>query len=163
MQKFSQKYAIAYFIEQLPSGYTFLMQNWPPHVTLADVFAIDSDIDKVINQLSERFSDYLPVSTNATNDEWFGENKNVRVMLIQKTDSLQLLHEDVVKVLETNNVRFNNPEFVRDGFKPHSTIKDEPVLHTGDKILIDSLSVIDMFPGEDPMKRKIIATIHFKK
>ena len=42
---YSQKYTLVTFIKPLEVGASFDMVDWPLHITLADVFAIDLSTD----------------------------------------------------------------------------------------------------------------------
>jgi 2'-5' RNA ligase len=156
---FTQKYTLAYVIDALPVGYGFSMQEWPLHVTLADVFAVSCQPDELLERLGETLKRCRPMHARVTGEDWFGEKGDVHVMLLDK-GGLQILHEAIVDTLNGCGVVFNNPQFIMDGFKPHSTVKSEAVsLRIGDDVFVDSISLIDMFPEGDPFRRKIIGSI----
>lgn len=162
MQRFSQKYTIIQLLEDLPEGYEYDWKDWPLHVTIADVFAIDWPIDILQSKLEE-FTQHQPsFNTTALNDELFGPDRDIRVVLIDKTSELSGLHTRIVKLLEEGNVRFNNPQYTLEGFLPHSTVQRRRRLRQGDSIAFTSISIIDMFPSEDPYRRKVLKTIPFK-
>lgn len=156
---YSQKYALVHFISALENGTQFHMSDWLLHTTLADVFAInrrETDIDKKLAMLLAQ-TDHA--ETSAVDEGILG---TTRVMLLDKTPPLIRLHTDIVSLLEENGATFNNPEFTRNGFIPHSTIQKSGQLHAGDKITINSLSLVDMFPNGDWEQRRIIATFKLK-
>lgn len=161
MQQFSQKYAIVQLLEDLPEKFEYDWKSWPLHVTIADVFAIDWPVDMLCSKLKELASQQSPFTTTALNDEFFGPNKEVRVVLIDKTKQLAQLHADAVQLLEPGGVIFNNPQYRGEGFLPHSTVQSHVRLHQGDTVSFNALSIIDMFPNNDPYRRKVITTIPF--
>lgn len=163
MQKLTQKYAIVHLIDNLPVGYEFSMSDWPLHITLADVFAIDGNSAELIIDLETELSSHPPIQSSVMGDDWFGENKSVHVKLINKTEELQQLHETILSALSNYKVNFNNPKYTRKGFKPHSTVQKSSRLNFDDTVTLDSLSLIDMFPASDPYKRRIVGTIQFQK
>ena len=161
MQKLTQKYVLAYIINNFPNGYEYSAEDWPLHVTLADVFAIDGDPKDLINGLTKRLSSRQQVESKIVGEEWFGQDKGVHVSLLDRTEELQELHETLLKVLSNYDVKFNNPEYINEGFRPHSTIQKNERFEINDIVTLDSVTLIDMFPNEDPYRRKILSTIYF--
>ncbi len=155
---YSQKYCLVHFIQPIQVGTQFHMSEWPLHTTLADVFAInrhDSNIDKLFNSKS---SQYLSVRSTAIEDSTLG---TTQVVLLDKTQELLSLHNDVVALLEENGAVFNTPEFNKEGFIPHSTIQQTQRLNVGEEVIINTLSLVDMFPGDDWQQRKVLATFNW--
>lgn len=83
----------------------------------------------------------------------------MRVALLKKTDDLVKLHQDVIKVLERGGWKPNDPQFAKEGFLPHSTVQKHTRLNKGDEVIFNALTIIDMFPGENPYQRRVIKTI----
>ena len=161
MQKFTQKYTIVHLLNDLPVGYEYSMADWPLHVTLADVFAIDGDPNDLLVDLKEQLSTHSTVKSEVVGEEWFGEDRSVHVKLLNKTVELQQLHETILAILQSYNVKFNSPEYTREGFRPHSTVQKNGQLELSDVVTFDSITLIDMFPNEDPAQRRILGTVHF--
>ena len=65
----------------------------------------------------------------------------------------------MLSVLEEGGLKLNDPQFARDGFLPHATVQKHARLNKGDKVQFTALSIVDMFPDEDPYKRKVLKTI----
>lgn len=139
------------------------MQDWPLHVTLADVFAIHGSSDNLLRDLEKHFGSYRPVHARVIDEAWFGENKDIQVRLLDRTDELQALHEKTLETLDRHGATFNNPEYMREGFKPHSTVQKDDQLHIGDTVTFDSITLIDLFPNENPYRRRILGTVRFAK
>lgn len=144
-----------HFTAPIESGVRFHMSDWPLHVTIADVFAIDRTGSMIDMKLASLLSEIKAVEVIAVSDELLGETP---VVLLEKIQRLQKLHDSIATLLKENGAIFNNPEFTYDGFLPHSTIQKSGRLHIGDKITIDSVSLIDMFPGGDWQQRKVLMT-----
>ena len=159
MQKFTQKYAIIQLFEDRPVGAQFASSSWPLHSTIADTFAIDWDAPTMVEKLTELLKNHKQATSVTEDDRFFGENGQVQVALLQKTDSLVKLHYDVIKLLEQGGWKPNDPQFAKEGFLPHSTVQSHGRLNKGDEIKFNALSIIDFFPDEDPYQRKILATI----
>ncbi|RZM24228.1 MAG: hypothetical protein EOO88_23535 [Pedobacter sp.] len=154
---YSQKYCLVHFIKPLEIGVQFDMSEWPLHTTLADVFAIDRQGADFERLLASKLMGYLPVRTVAAADSILG---TTRVVLLDKTKELLNLHGDVITLLEQNGAVFNTPEFNKEGFIPHSTIQNSERLDIGQKVIIDSHSLIDMFPDGDWQQRKVLFTFN---
>lgn len=163
MQQFTQKYAVIQLFEDMPVGTQFASNNWPLHATIVDTFAIGWDVPTMIKRLTELLKDHKQAISVAENDELFGENCQVQVMLLQKTDSLVKLHYDVIKLLEQGDWNPNDPQFAKEGFLPHATVQAHARLIKGEEVLFNALTIIDMFPDEDPYGRKTLATIKICK
>lgn len=157
---YSQKYVLVHFTSPIEDGTQFHMSDWLLHTTLADVFAInrhETDIDKKLALLLAQIE---TVETNAMGDSVLG---TTQVILLNKTPPLVKLHTDIISLLEENNAVFNKPEFTRSGFLPHGTFQKSGRLHTGNKIIIDSISLVDMFPDNNWEQRRVLATFSMKR
>lgn len=159
MQQFTQKYAIIQLFEETPIGRQFSSSNWPLHSTIVDTFAIDWHVQTMIDQLTRLLNSRTTATSTVGDDRFFGENGQVQVALLKKTDDLVKLHYDVIEVLEQGGLRPNDPQFAKDGFLPHSTVQSHARLNKGDEVTFNALSIIDFFPNEDPYQRTVLATI----
>lgn len=147
------------FLKPIEVGAEFKMADWPLHITLADVFAIELKTgiqQKLTNLLAEQPSLVLSVGQDAT----LG---TTNVALINKDNGLQYLHNKIVDVLELNGAEFNTPEFTRTGFLPHLTVQKSGRLNAGDKFEITSISLVDMFPAGDWQQRKVLNNFNLKQ
>lgn len=159
MQQFSQKYAIIQAFEPVPVGMEFSANGWPLHVTIADTFGIEWSAETMIRRLAELLKNHPQAASVVGDDRLFGDDGSIRVALLEKTDSLVALHNDVVELLEHGGWKPNDPQYARAGFLPHSTVQPHARLRKGDRVLFNTLSVIDMFPGGDPYRRRLLAAL----
>lgn len=159
MSQFTQKYTLVQFFEDVEEGYEYSSSNWPLHSTVIDTFAIDWSVDEMAVRLTEALCDHTMANSEAEKDTYFGENGQVQVILLNRTESLVKLHLDVLTMLEGGGLSLNDPQFARDGFLPHATVQKHTHLNEGDRVQFATLSIIDMFPGGDPYKRKVLKTI----
>jgi 2'-5' RNA ligase len=157
--KLSQKYAIIQLLEDMPEKTQFSSYSWPLHVTIVDTFAIGWDVSTMLKHLEKPLASHAQAASLAEGDEFFGSGKHTQVVLLRKTDDLIKLHYDVLEMLEKGGLELNDPQFARDGFLPHSTVQRYARLNRGDEVVFNALTIIDMFPGEDPYQRKILKTI----
>lgn len=150
---YSQKYTLVSFISPVTIGTEFDMADWPLHITLADVFAIDRIGTSIEDKLAAMIAELSPVAVDADREAMLGA---AQVILLSKSEALLSLHNRLVDLLEANGVKFNTPEFTRDGYLPHSTVQKTGRLHNGDKVTIDTIALIDMFQSNDWRRRKVI-------
>lgn len=113
----------------------------------------------MVAKLTEFLSSHAQAISVAEDDQFFGENGQVQVVLLKKTDTLVKLHYDVIELLEQGGWRPNAPQFAKEGFLPHSTVQSHGRLNKGDVVTFNALSLIDMFPNSDPYQRKVLATV----
>lgn len=158
-QQFTQKYVLVQLIAPLPDGFEFSMSDWPLHVTLADVFKIDGAPNAMLARLKSELASLSSFTVAADGDDWFGPDRSVRVRLINKTADLQRLHDACVDVLESFGGVFNSPQYMRGGFRPHSTVHGDYAVASGDTVHFHAVTLIDMFPAGDHTRRKILATV----
>lgn len=157
--QYSQKYCLVSFINPIESGVEFSMENWPLHITLAEVFAIDTYQTDIEAKLTKLLSEQSSVETVAKQEVTLG---NTKVILLDKCSQLVVLHKALVNLLEKNNAKFNTPEYTREGFMPHCTIQNKEKLHNADKVIIHTVSLIDMYPNKNWKRRRIINNFMLK-
>jgi 2'-5' RNA ligase len=160
---FTQKYAIIQLFEDAPEGLEFSSDNWPLHSTIADTFAIDWDVKTMVRELTMLLTDMPIVESIGLDDHLFGSEGQVRVTLLSRTDALAKLHYAVIELLEKGGWKPNDPQFAKDGFLPHVTVQKHARVHKGDKVTFNALTIIDMFPGGDPYKRKVLKPLHLQE
>lgn len=158
-QKFTQKYTIVQFFDPIDEGYEYSSYSWPLHSTVVDTFAINWSVDEMVAKLTELLSSHAAADSIAEDDRFFGENGQVQVVLLNRSDSLVNLHLDVLAMLEDGGLALNDPQFARDGFLPHTTVQKHARLNKGDEVKFTALSIVDMLPDEDAYKRKVLKTI----
>lgn len=160
MQKFTQKWTIISLLDDMPEGTTFYHTDFPLHVTLAGVFAIDLNGKRLAKGLSGILQSQLPVTIKATNRVMFGKNKDIPVVLVDPTPALVEFYHVVYGWLEEQGARYNEPQYQAAGWLPHSTVqKNGRGLPAGDTRQLTSVSLVDMFPDGDGYQRKIVKTV----
>lgn len=159
MQKFTQKYTIITLLEDVEEGYEYPSNKWPLHITLADTFATDWDINELIEELTEVSKTLKPVSSVASYDEYFGPEQQTQVTILDMSKELVALHYDVVGLLKKAGVKFNDTQYTESGFRAHSTVQPHGRINIGETVMIKNLALVDMFPNKDPYQRKILKVV----
>ncbi len=145
---YSQKYTIVQFLGETLTD-VFSMEDWPLHITLADVFAIHLS-DELLGDLSNLTASQNEISLGSGSD-------TISAVKIERTQELEALHRGLIDLLEQNGAVFNTPEYTRSGFLPHCTYQEG--LRPQDKeVSFHELSLVDMFVENDWRKRKVIAS-----
>ncbi len=155
MTKFTQKWAVASFIEDLPIGFEFEASNNPLHTTIAGVLAIDLSSSKIIKLLESVIKNHKAFYLTGKSKVNWGEGLNVT--LLKASINLDRLIIAVQRTLLDNGAVFNEPKYLLDGFTPHVTVQKHDQLDRGQRVKIKSVSLVDMFPNNDYKKRKILS------
>lgn len=153
-----QKYVIVKFLEPIADGTEFDAKHWPLHVTLASNFIIDRKAADLFENLAELASNEKPVTTTASEDDYFGPQKQVHVTTLTMTPELSSLHNHIIALLKNLGATFDEPHYQEEDYRAHATVQAEKRLHKGDAVNIDEFTVVDMFPHNDISRRKTMKT-----
>lgn len=153
---YTQKYCLVSFLGENPqNGAMFSMEDWPLHVTLADVFAIDLAASYLAKSLAALSANQHTVHVRVLEPATLGSTS---VMLLEKSPEILRLHTDIIDILQADGAVFNTPEFTGNGFLPHCTVQREAQVYTGDTIALRNLTLIDMFPDGNWQQRMALNT-----
>lgn len=152
--KYSQKYCLVQPLDSIRLGDEFAASDWPLHITIVGVFAIDWN-DKYFSEFANLIASYRAFSSKTTSIEYFGLKQEIKVRLVKPNENLQMLHTDIAKFVLGHGGSFNDLHYQFDGFRPHATMRgDQPDENC--EITFDTLALIDMFPDGNHTRRKII-------
>jgi hypothetical protein len=156
---YSQKYCIVSLKDSLVVGTKFSMDDWPVHITLADVFAVELT-DTIMNDLISLAGDTTPIEIIGKCDALLGETK---VVLLDRNPLLLDFHHKLIGVLEEHGATFNTPEYTKEGFVAHSTVQKNGRLQLHEIVKVSSYSLVDMFPDNNWKQRKILRNFKFQQ
>lgn len=159
MEAFTQKWAIISLLEQVEDGTEFHYTDSPLHVTFAGVFAAPVDGNKLVAGLVNILAEQKSVEIQADKMDMFGPNKDIPVMKIKKGAALMALYGVIYMWLDKSEVKYNSPEYQGKGYQPHSTFQKTGSLRPGEKRLLKTVSLIDMYPHSDGYQRRIFKTV----
>lgn len=159
MESFTQKWAIIALLEDHQEGSEFHYTDTPLHVTLAGIFKIDKSGSELSAELAELLTGQPPVEIEASKRDMFGPDKDIPVMKIKKTPDLMALHQQIDEWLQHSGAVYNSPEYQGQGYLPHSTFQKSTSLSEGEKRILSSISLVDLYPDSDGYRRKISKTI----
>ena len=152
---YSQKYTLVQFFSPIEQGDTFDMHEWPLHITIADTFAVD-DVQSLISDIAIYINTQPVAHTAIVDESTFGETP---VWILENTKDLYDFHNSIIAIFNSHHVTFNHPEFTGLGFVPHISKNLSTDMHIGDRILINIVSLVDMFPERDWKKRRVVQHI----
>ena len=162
MQKFSQKWVLVTFLEKVAEGREFFWTDWPLHVTIAPPFDVNWDDTNLHNKLTELFASYKPITVIANEEAYWGDNNETLVMKFSKNIKMNQLHTELAELIRINGGEFNDRHHMGKNYIPHATSQKHAHLHIGDVVNIHNVTLVDMFPAEDPYQRKVLKTFKFK-
>ena len=155
-----QKYCLVKLLEPLKEGDEFTAVNyWPLHITLASNFMVDWEATDLFNKLSDALSAIKPVDVSAGDDEFFGGERKIQVTVMNMTPELMTLHKQIIKTLKDAGAVFDEPQFNEGGYRAHATVQKAYRLDKDDNVLVDEVTIVDMFPNQNITRRKILKTI----
>ena len=148
-------------IDKKPEGFTFGATEWPLHITIASLFSTAWSSRETIDHLGTLLEGQRPVNTSALRHDNWGTEKNVAVTVMDTTPQLRQLHTDIVTFLQESGATFYE-KFLFEKYDAHSTVQQHDKLEVGTDIVIDSVTLIDMFPDNNGYKRRLLGTIDFR-
>jgi hypothetical protein len=161
-QQYSQKYTVVCFFDPQEKSHNFAATDWPLHITILDTFKTEWEIATLCKALEDVATETLPFDATPTEKALLGENKDVPVKLLQIKGPLSTLHNKLMKLADTGSFVFNTPAFVGSGFLPHATDQSNGQVEIGKPYQLRSISLIDMFPAKNHMRRVVVESFNFK-
>lgn len=158
-----QKYALICLIEKLDEGTEFSASDWPSHVTIVSNFVVDWENTALFEKLASLLAKHKATRVTAGGDEYFGAQKQIKVTILNMNYELVSLHKDIVSLLKSVGAVFDEPEYLDDGYKAHITVTKNSHIKRGDKVNIDAITIVDMFPHGDIGQRKLLRTVKLPK
>ena len=156
MKQLSQKYCLISLLEPINEGVQFSWKDWVLHVTSAGVHSADWKNEEMIKEFDNSIKSIQSFEVESLKQGVLGSGKTAaEVVYIKKSNDVLNLHNFITDFLDSHNAVFNNPEWNRNGYIPHSTIQKHAQVPENDKILYN-LALVDMFPDGDGYMRKII-------
>lgn len=152
----SQKYVIVHFVDLARTPHEFSYTEWPPHVTLLANFTIDQPVDALVSELASYAQQTEPFEIRVEGEALFGPNQDVPVLLMQTTADIQKVHEDLADLTGVLGAKYDDPQYMRVGYRPHMTIKAKTQTGVQQAMTLDSLTLIDMYPDGDITRRRVI-------
>lgn len=86
----------------------------------------------------------------------FGRAGSIPVNLIEPSEELQVLHNELVRIVEQLPGRISTPAYTLQGYRPHVSHHGDKRLQRGDAFALDRIALVDMAPDGGHATRRIL-------
>ena len=143
----------------LAVGDTFLVRDWPLHVTVLAPFLTDAPPSAIEAAIVAAASVLPALSVVAGGAERFGRRQDVPVTLLESDPGLTTLHDVVLAAVRPFAAAPNEPAFAGTEFRAHVTDKHHARVREGDTFELGQIALVDMAPRASAGGRAVLATI----
>ena len=173
------------FVEPVAEGLEFPRDDWPLHLTLVkfDVVkagVVQSDVvepgqetraepaqgtppaagDPLAGHIAALMADPVAAALGCRisvgGEAGFGRAGSIPVNLIEPSDELQVLHNELVRIVDQLPGRISTPAFTLEGYRPHVSHHGDKRLRQGDTFALDRIALVDMAPDGGHATRRIL-------
>ncbi|MEV5052732.1 hypothetical protein [Arthrobacter sp. LAR12-1-1.1] len=172
------------FVEPVAEGLEFPRDDWPLHLTLVKFDVVKFDVVKFgavepreeagtepepdapasVDPLAERIATLMadPVTAalgcrlSVDGEAGFGRAGSIPVNLIEPSEELQFLHNELVRIVEQLPGRISTPAYTLEGYRPHVSHHGDKRLQQGDTFALDRIALVDMAPDGGHATRRIL-------
>ncbi|SDM00532.1 hypothetical protein [Arthrobacter sp. ok362] len=173
------------FVEPVAEGLEFPRDDWPLHLTLVKFDVVKVDVvrvdvveprqkagaepepglppasgDLLAEQIATLMTDPVAAALgsrlNVDGEAGFGRAGSIPVNLIEPSEQLQVLHNQLVRIVEQLPGRISTPAFTLAGYRPHVSHHGDKRLEQGDSFALDRIALVDMAPDGGHATRRIL-------
>ena len=173
------------FVEPVAEGLEFPRDDWPLHLTLVkfDVVkagVVQADVvepgqgsraepapgtqpaagDPLAGHIAALMADPVAAALGCRisvgGEAGFGRAGSIPVNLIEPNDELQVLHNELVRIVDQLPGRISTPAFTLEGYRPHVSHHGDKRLRQGDTFALDRIALVDMAPDGGHATRRIL-------
>jgi 2'-5' RNA ligase len=119
-----------------------MFTQWPLHITIIPWFRTDISTDDFARTLSQRLSPLQPFQVIVNGETRMGHNKTVNLLKMPSPieniahQARKLLHEKDSWIVDETTKKHRD-------FRPHITAQKDTRVHEGDRLICDSLYIIE--------------------
>lgn len=146
MSKSSNSYILVMGIEPMTVGELYKKEL---HSTLLHWFHSEYTIEQISKLLAPVFKETNPFNILSGQVSNFGGERELLVNLVVKSDDLKALHDAVRGALDGINVKYLNPEYVGEGWRPHVTLQGLRSLPEGQSVTIKEVYLVECPNGPE--------------
>ncbi|KHL08383.1 2'-5' RNA ligase superfamily protein [Mumia flava] len=146
------------FLAEQPPGQTFAPSRWPLHVTLVPPFSVEAGTSVVADVVAETAASHRRTEVRARETAMFGRRRDVEVTVLELSDELAALHDDLVVELDALGAGVRERPHTARGFRPHVTVRGADRVAVGDTVEIGSVSLVDQRPDGRQDARRVLGT-----
>jgi hypothetical protein len=173
------------FVEPVAEGLEFPRDDWPLHLTLVKFDVARSDVVKsdVVEPRHKAGTEREPGAPPSSDDPLaeeiatlmtgpvaaalgsrlrvggeagFGRAGSIPVNLIEPSEQLQILHNELVRIVEQLPGRISTPAYTLEGYRPHVSHHGDKRLRQGQTFALDRVALVDMAPDGGHATRRIL-------
>lgn len=149
------RYVIVSFLKKTTAGRTFSKLEWPLHLTVLRPFFSDTEDSKLIETLQISLAEKQKIALIGKSKELFGQNTDIVVTELEYNVQIQDLHNSVEGAFGSF-VSFESKQYL--DYRPHVTTQGNESVEVGEKVVIDSVSLVK-FNNDS---RQVLVTIILK-
>ena len=143
----------------LTPGESFLVPDWPPHITVLPPFYTDALAAQIADVIAAATAGQAALTVTAGLDELFGRREDIPVTVITPNPALTTLHRRLIDAVRPFAASPDEPAFTGPGFRAHVTVKRSGRVNEGDVFSLTQLALVDMAPRADRGGRTVLATL----
>ena len=159
----------------LRTGDSFLVPDWPPHITVLPPFLTDAPAAQIsaaiaaalspanasttADQTAGHATGQATLTLTAGRDELFGRHADIPVTVVVEDEALTALHRRLLAAIRPFAAAPDEPAFTGPGFRAHVTVKRSGRVHEGDVLALTQLAIVDMAPRAFTGGRAVLATL----
>lgn len=140
----------------LTAGDGFPLKTWPLHVTVAPTFQTPADLAAVAAAIAPVVARSPALCVTAGGDEGFGPSGRVPVTVLIPSPELSGMHAGLVRALWAMDARFDDPEYVGDGYRAHVTMTTTARMTPGQVARLEQAAIVDMEPVGPQRLREVV-------
>ena len=172
------------FVEPVAEGLEFPRDDWPLHITLVKFDVVKFDVvephvlphfdagteaepgtplapgDLLAEQIAALMADPVAAALGSSvlvgGEARFGRAGSIPVNLIEPSEQLQFLHNELVRIVEQLPGRISTPSYTLEGYRPHVSHHGDKRLRQGDTFALDRIALVDMAPDGRHATRRIL-------
>ena len=150
-------YLAVHFLKPCSAGDRFVADAWPLHITLLPPFSVTGTVDE--DALGSMLRQHAPMEVRIHEPARFGPRRDIPVNLVEEDGGLQALHEALYGFFGEAGASSREPRYVRAAYHPHVTVQKTGRVTAGDRVVIDSVAIVDRAPGGDEGHR-LVTRVH---
>jgi 2'-5' RNA ligase superfamily len=164
------------FVEPVAEGLEFPRDDWPLHITLVKFDVVKFDVvdtgteaepgtplapgDLLAEHIAALMADPVAAALGSSvlvgGEARFGRAGSIPVNLIEPSEQLQFLHNELVRIVEQLPGRISTPSYTLEGYRPHVSHHGDKRLRQGDTFALDRIALVDMAPDGRHATRRIL-------
>ena len=150
------RFVVVLPLTPLAVGDEFTVAQWPLHVTLVEPFPTSlggDDVARVLEDVEGIGPGAPAIRAAAGDDAMFGRRRDVPVTLVLDGGELAALRGRTLAALGRAGIELRP----RLEFRPHVTRKQHGRIRQGDRVVLETVALIDMRPPQGGHHRRVVA------